>query len=134
LKIVIDTNVLISGIFFSGPPYEILCKWWEGKLDILITKKILEEYKRVGIKLSDKFPGLDIIGILDLIERKSEIIEIRIKVSNVCSDPDDDKFIECAINGDCKFIISGDKHILSVSGYNEIHVLKPRDFVDKYLK
>jgi predicted nucleic acid-binding protein len=51
----------------------------------------------------------------------------------VCDDPDDDKFIACAIAAKCKMIVSGDKHLLKVSGFKGIGVIRPREFVDKYL-
>jgi len=50
--------------------------------------------------------------------------------SQVCEDPDDNKFIACAIAAKVKAIVSGDKHLLDISGYNNIVVLKPRKFVD----
>jgi uncharacterized protein len=52
----------------------------------------------------------------------------------VCEDPDDDKFIECAIASKTEIIVSGDKHLLKVTGYQGINVLKPREFVDFYLQ
>jgi predicted nucleic acid-binding protein len=51
----------------------------------------------------------------------------------VCEDPDDDKFLACAIAGKSKIIISGDTHLLKVSGYEGIKVLRPRKFFDEYL-
>lgn len=51
----------------------------------------------------------------------------------VCEDPDDDKFFACALASGSRIIISGDKHLLKVSGYQEIEVLKPREFLDRYL-
>ena len=53
---------------------------------------------------------------------------------SICDDPDDNKFIECAIAGNNKIIVSGDKHLLKVSGFQGITVLKPRKFVDSYLR
>jgi len=52
----------------------------------------------------------------------------------VSKDPDDDKFIACAIASKTKIIVSGDKHLLDVSGYKGIEVLTPRQFVEKYMK
>ena len=52
----------------------------------------------------------------------------------ICEDPDDDKFIACALAEKTKTIISGDKHLLNISGYKGIKVFKPRLFIDKYLK
>lgn len=51
----------------------------------------------------------------------------------VCDDPDDDKFLACAIASGTKIIVSGDKHLLRVSGYQGIEVLKPKTFIDVYL-
>ena len=51
-----------------------------------------------------------------------------------CEDPDDNKFLECAIASRAKLIVSGDKHLLKLNGYQEIVVYKPRDFVDLCLK
>lgn len=52
----------------------------------------------------------------------------------VCEDPDDDKFIACALAGDAKVITSGDKHLLTVSGYAGIEILRPGRFEDEYLR
>ena len=51
----------------------------------------------------------------------------------MCEDPEDDKFFACAITSDSRVIISGDKHLLKVSGYHGIKVLKARAFVENYL-
>lgn len=48
MKVVLDTNVFISGVFFSGPPYEVLNAWREGKIQLAISQEILREYWRVG--------------------------------------------------------------------------------------
>jgi uncharacterized protein len=62
MRIILDTNVFISGIFFSGPPFEILNAWRHSRLQIVITKEILEEYQRVAKSLADKFPTVDILA------------------------------------------------------------------------
>lgn len=48
MKVVLDTNVFVSGLFFSGPPYEILDAWRHGKLHLVVSPPILDEYRRVG--------------------------------------------------------------------------------------
>ena len=57
MKIVLDTNVLVSGIFFTGPPSKILRAWSRGKVQLVVTPEILDEYRRVVIELHDKFHG-----------------------------------------------------------------------------
>ena len=134
MKIVLDTNVFISGIFFSGPPSTILRAWRNLKIQIFLSKEILIEYQRVAEELSSKFPAVDIDKIIELFTIYGELINTENISVSVCEDPDDNKFIECAIASNCKLIVSGDKHLLNVSGYQGISVLKPREFIDIYMK
>ena len=133
MKIVIDTNVFISGVFFTGPPHQILKAWRDGKFEILISKEILEEYKRVGESLSIQFPQVTLTPILKFFAIRAELIDAQPLSGPVCEDTDDDKFFACAIAGKSKLIISGDKHLLKVSGYQGIKVLKPKEFFNQYL-
>ena len=134
MKIVLDTNVLISGIFFSGPPYQILKAWQEGKIQIAVSKEILVEYHRVAEELSAKFPNIEISQILELLTIHSEMVNTQGLEVSVCEDPDDNMFISCALGSKSKIIVSGDKHLLKISGYQEIEVLKPKIFFDDHLK
>ena len=134
MNIVLDTNVFISGIFFSGPPYEILKAWKNSHIQIVLTQQILEEYQRVAESLSEQFPHVDIRPILELLSIHCLFINADNFKTSVCDDPDDEKFIECAVAGNIKTIVSGDKHLLNISGYQSIVVLKPKELIDKYLK
>jgi len=134
MKIVLDTNVFISGIFFGGPPSKILASWRQSRIQIILTKEILEEYQRVGEELSSKYPSINIDPFIELFTIFGEFVETKGISETICEDPDDNKFIECAIASQSKLIVSGDKHLLDISGYKNIEVLKPRDFVDNYLK
>jgi len=67
VKIVLDTNVFISGVFFTGPPSQILKAWRDGKVQLLISSSILEEYYRVGNELASQFRGVDLIPFLELL-------------------------------------------------------------------
>jgi len=133
LKIVLDTNVFISGVFFSGPPYQILKAWCEGRISLLISDEIFEEYQSVGELLSNNFPKVDLGPFLELLAITTELVVPKRLQKPVCEDPDDDKFFACALAGKSKIIISGDKHLLKVSEYKGIKVLRPRKFVDDYL-
>ena len=134
MRIVLDTNVFVSGVFFSGPPYQILKAWRDGQIELAISKEILDEYRRVGEALAHKFPDIHLEPILKLVFRKAKIFRPRRLPVPVCEDPDDDKFLACALAGNSKIVISGDKHLLKESGFRNIRVLKPRDFVDTYLR
>jgi len=133
LKIILDTNVFVSGIFFTGPPYRILEAWRDGQLQLVISEDILEEYRRVGEVLAERFPSIDLQPLLALVAVRAEMSPSKRFTAPICDDPDDDMFIACALAGKCKTIVSGDKHLLKMSGFRGIKVLSPREFVDKYL-
>ena len=60
MKVVVDTNVFVSGVFFSGPSYQILDAWRHGKVELVVSPEILDEYYRVAEELSKEFPGTDL--------------------------------------------------------------------------
>jgi putative PIN family toxin of toxin-antitoxin system len=133
VKVVLDTNVFVSGVFFSGPPYQILEAWRGGELELVMSTDILDEYRRVATVLADQFPPVDLHAILDFIEIEAVFFDAPTLSERVCDDPDDDKFLACVLAGETKVIVSGDKHLQRISGYREIEVLKPKAFVDAYL-
>ncbi|ALC15542.1 hypothetical protein DSOUD_0754 [Desulfuromonas soudanensis] len=133
MRIVLDTNVFISGIFFSGPPHRILQGWRDGRVHLVLSPEIFEEYQRVAEVLHKQFPAVDLSAILDLVLVEAEMCQVEPLSEAVCADPDDDKFIACALSSGSKLIVSGDKHLLDVAGYRGIEILKPRPFVDKHL-
>lgn len=133
MRVILDTNVFISGIFFSGPPSQILKAWANQSFQIVLSQQILDEYQRVAEDLSSKFQTIDIFPIIELVTIHGKFVDTQGFNIPVCEDPDDNKFIECAVAGNCKIIISGDKHLLKLSEYHGITILNPRNFVEKYL-
>ena len=134
MKVILDTNVFVSGVFFSGPPYTILDAWRSGRIKLVSSPEILDEYQRVGRELATQYPGVDLEPMLELLTVATEVIGPAALSEQVCSDPDDDKFIACALSSRTRYVISGDKHLLSVSGYKGISILRPRMFVDEHLQ
>lgn len=133
LKVVMDTNVFVSGVFFSGPPYQVLNAWQSGEFELVVSQEILDEYRRVGEILAKERPKINLNPILNFVIEHARVYKSAKLKEPICEDPDDDKFFACALAGGSKIIISGDKHLLKVSGYEGIEVLKPRDFMDRYL-
>jgi len=132
LRVILDTNVLLSGIFFSGVPYQILNAWRNGKLSLVVSAEILDEYHRVGRRLSTKYPGVDPEPILTLVEVHTELVDSPSLDDSVCVDPTDDIFFACAVASRCSVIISGDKHLHQANGYRGIRVFSPREFVEAH--
>jgi uncharacterized protein len=134
MRIILDTNVFISGIFFSGPPSQILKAWENQSLQIVLSKQILDEYQRVADELSLKYPQIDITPIIELVTIYGQFIDTKGLDISICEDPDDNKFIECAIAGKCNIIVTGDTHLLKLIAYKDVKTLKPRAFIEEYLK
>ncbi|OGO32362.1 MAG: putative toxin-antitoxin system toxin component, PIN family, partial [Chloroflexi bacterium RBG_16_54_11] len=97
MRIVLDTNVLISGIFFTGQPYRILRAWQDGKIGLVVSSDIFFEYIRVVDLLAEQYPNINITLVLDLVMRDADVFMAKPLPVSVSEDPDDDKFIACAL-------------------------------------
>lgn len=84
-------------------------------------------YRRVAEELHEKFPGVDIARLLELVVVEAEMCQAEPLVEAVSTDPHDDKFIACALSSGSKLIVSGDKHLLDVDGYRGIARSSSRD-------
>jgi len=104
-----------------------------GEFELVVSQEILDEYRRVGEILAEEHPVIDLNPILNFVIQHATVYKPAKLKEPVCEDPDDDKFFACALASGSKIIVSGDKHLLKVSGYSEIAVLKPRDFMDRFL-
>jgi len=76
---------------------------------------------------------VDLTALLELIVVEAEMVQPDALDVEVCADPDDDKFIACALACGAKLIVSGDRHLIDVDGYRGIKVIKPRTFIDRHL-
>ena len=134
MRIVLDTNVFVSGVYFNGPPCQILEAWRDGKIQLVLSPDILDEYGRVAEILADEHPGIDLKPMLDFVVLNAEVFSAAPLPDQVSDDPSDDKFLACTLAGGCNVIVSGDKHLLKVTGFQGVEIMKPRDFVNKYLR
>ena len=97
MKIILDTNVILSAILFTGPPHQILRQWSLGAFRLVLSRGILDEYLDSATELGRSYPAIDPMPILSLVALHSEYCEPQRLAEPVCSDPDDDKFIACAL-------------------------------------
>lgn len=129
MKVVMDTNVFVSGVFFSGPPYQILNAWQSGEFELVVSEEILDEYRRVGEILAEEHPKIDLAPILNFIIEHAKVYKPTRLKEPVCEDPDDDKFFACALASGSKVIISGDKHLLALTAVrHRIHRPAPNAY------
>lgn len=133
MRLVVDTNVFVSGVFFSGPPFTILEAWRRRKVELVVSPAILDEYRATGEELAQEFSGVDLNPWLGLLEARATVIAAPPLAQQVCTDPDDDKFLTCALAGRVRIVVTGDRALLRTSGYCGITVMTPRRFVDESL-
>ncbi len=132
MKIVIDTNVLISGVFFGGFPRKILASIVNQKIIACATTEIINEYEEIVQEMIDRKQGHINKSILSPLIRVMEIIN-PISHIEVCRDPDDNKFLECAKDSNALYIVSGDKDLLVIKEYENIQIVTAKDFCEKFL-
>jgi putative PIN family toxin of toxin-antitoxin system len=99
---------------------------------MVVSPEILEEYIRVGSEFSSQRANFDFERFLALLLSGSLLVEAVPGPSQICADPDDDKFIHCALAAGAPYIISGDRHLLDVSGHGGVQVIRPREFVEEH--
>ena len=134
IRVVVDTNIFISS-FFGGNPRKIINLWKSGQIILCLSRPIIDEYidvlRRMGLQNERELEEL-----LSLFARGFNVL-FTAKTPNlnvVEKDPDDDKFIECAVALNSKFIISGDKSLQEIKDYMGIKIQNPKQFLDDYSK
>jgi uncharacterized protein len=136
MRIVVDTNILISGTYWTGNSYKILKKVDEKEIELCISKEIVEEYhetlksdyitdKVIRKSLSTNEVAIKIINNAVFIVPSSKINEIK-------EDPDDNMILECAVEGKAEIIVSQDRHLLNLKEFQGIKIFTPEDFLETY--
>ena len=127
--VVLDTNVLVSGIFFHGPPAAILEAWFEGRFEVYATPKIIEEYLRVLEEMSAlKRPHFQHRWDEILVERCCLIPDVE-PATVFPRDPSDAKFLDCSMRSSAGYLVSGDKDLRSVKLDLGFQIVSPHQFL-----
>ncbi len=131
MKIVIDTNVVVSALFFGGKPQKLLHCAITGVLEVVVSKEIIEEYNELVERISDKYSGRkenfslnEFISICRLVSPTRKI--------DVCRDRDDNKFLECAAEAKCLYVVSGDNDLLALKQFEDIEIITVTEFFDRF--
>jgi len=132
-RVVVDTNVFVSS-FFGGNPRKIVDLWKSGQVTICLSKPIIDEYVEVLQQLGLQNER-ELEELLNLFARGFHVLfsantpELHL----VNEDPDDDKFIECAVALKADFVISGDKNLIAIQDYMSIRIVTPKEFLDSFV-
>ena len=129
MKVVLDTNVLVSALVFpGGVPEQVYRLAIEGRITLVTSPPLLAELGRV---LTQKFGWQDdyLRAALAQIVRIGVIVEPLERVSIIADDPDDDRVLEAAQTAGAAVIVSGDRHLLSLGHWGEVAILSPAAFL-----
>jgi len=130
LRITADTNVIISGLNFSGNPRRIVQMAEDGVIQLVVSDAILDEVVKVLRREKFGWEEEEIRRSLRQISRFAEHVEPKQRVDVVKEDPTDNRIIECAAASGSDYLVSGDKHLLKVGQYQGFKIVPPEEFVE----
>ena len=136
LRVVLDTNVYISGtILARGVPFEILEAWRNHRYILIASEAIIAEIERVlrYLRIRDRYhiTETDIARLTTSLRADALIVPDSDVAKGTCSDPDDDKFLACAAVAQADHIVTGDPDLLVLEQYQTTTILKPQAFLTR---
>lgn len=129
MRIVADTNVLVSALVFpGGTPEDVYRHAVTGRVTLIVSPALLLELGRV---LSDKFgwSGADAEAAVRELLRSADLVEPTMSVAEIAADPSDDRVLEAAAPGRADAIVSGDRHLLGLASWRGIPIHAPAGFL-----
>ena len=133
MKVVLDTNVLVSGIFWKGVSRAVLELWAKETFEVVLSPLILEEYERLLAEMERKRAT----GLADAWMRfivKHSVMIYPEGEFRLCRDPDDDKFLHCAVSAGARVLVSSDNDLLVLKRVAGVDILTPRKLLQIFHK
>jgi putative PIN family toxin of toxin-antitoxin system len=131
LRVVLDTNVLISAILFGGRPRQILEKAIRGEIQLCLSEPVLEELKGVLRRPKFDYSPEAVQVILTELIAISDFVNPSKTLRVVSEDAEDNRILECAVEAGANYIITGDIHLLKLGGYRDIKILNAVAFLEE---
>jgi len=134
-KVVLDTNVIVSALLSKdGAPARILLAVGERKILNYISEEILYEVKEVlsRQKITERTTDSGREGFVDMLDAISVHISPKRRLNVLTEDPADNKILECAVEADADYIITGDQHLLRLGRYKNVKIVNPSEFINQY--
>ena len=130
MKIVIDSNVFVSSFFWGGNPREVFERVINGLDELYITDEIIMEIKSVMKSRKFNLNNIEIEDYIKIIEKYSKKIVSKKIPESISRDKSDDKILQCRLDGNVDYIITGDKDLLVLKEYKTIKILNPKDYLE----
>lgn len=135
LKVVLDTNQFVSSLIVKhGIPAQLLQAWYEHLFIMITSREIPQEIERVlyypRIFKKYRLTEEDVKGLIVLIEHEAIVISNTPTITIIKEDPTDNKVLSCALKAEANYIVSGDRHFLTLRQYQNIDIVTPREFLN----
>jgi hypothetical protein len=135
IRAALDANVFVSALLSSrGFPSQILAAWQAERFHLVISPAILEEIRRVyhypKIARRHRWPEEKIRLFIEDLAHLAILTPGELVLNVIGADPSDNRYLECAVEGDAEYIVSGDQHLLQLATYQRIKILTPREFLE----
>ncbi len=132
IRVVLDTNVILSAVLFRGKLSPILELWKKGRIGPVFSRETFQELQEALLypKFALTSPEIKMILEEEILPFFS-VVEDTAGLTGLCKDPDDDKFLSCAISASAHFLVSGDKDLRNIGKYRSVRILQPSDFLKK---
>ena len=132
MRVVLDTNTLVSALLFFGVASRSVALWQSRRLTVLVSKPIVEEYLRVLAYPKFRLTEAEIRSLIETqVLPFVETVTPRRRLRVVKSDPDDDKFLECAVAGRARYLITGDRDLLHLGSHAKTAIVSVRAFLEE---
>lgn len=128
MRVVPDTNVLVSAIVFGGPPGPLIELGAQGHLQLILSPALIEELRKV-LRRKFGFSDAAVYQAETLLRRISTVVEPQPEVTLITGDPQDNRVLEAAVASDADVIISGDRHLLNLKTFGSVPIMTPRDLL-----
>ena len=134
IRAVLDTNVIVSGVLSKkGIPARILRAWLEDRFHLVTSRAILEELRRVlrypKISRRHGWSDLQILEFVEDVTGLAILVPGELRLAVVSEHPSDDRYLECAVEGQAGYIVSGDRHLVGLAQYEGVEILSPSAFL-----
>ena len=133
MKIVLDTNVLVSSVIATGVPHEIVVSGFNGEFEIVVSIKTLAEFRTTLLKYPERFhlSESEVQTEVETVRYFATFVEPDIHITVADNDPDDDMFLEAAVAADVDYLVSGDSHLLDLGSFRGVDIVEPRTFYEQ---
>ncbi len=130
IRVVLDTKALISGLLFGGEASKIVRLWQDQKITPVISRDTFDEFRAVLQYLKFALTQEEILNIIENeILPYFEVINLVRRIQGLCRDPEDDKFIACAISARAEYLVTADQDLADLKKYKNIRILRIPNFL-----